>query len=197
MASTNKDSKQFLQFFVDNYIKKLTLLRQVFGIKYLIIVKYIEAPKELTIEKFYQCKDFINKYQTYLELSLTSYTSYSYLCDIMDIFELYFGGKHEYDRVADILKKIHEPHITKALIKLNKNYSYFFPGTSIPASVSFYDIYIRIEFYPIDKFFYRLIYNEYNWSLYKIVDNFSIETLFNTVAIEKIIVYFGSILRKS
>ena len=197
MVSTDKDSKQFLQLFVDDYIKKLILLRYVFGIKYLIIIKYIEVPKKLTIEKFYQCEKFIDKYSTYLELSFNKCVSYNYLCDIMNIFELYFGGKSEYNKVSDILKKIHEPHIMKGLVKLNKNYPIFFPKTTIDTTVSFYKLSVFRELFLTDTYFYRLSYNNYNWSLYKIINYSICEILFTSVAIEKIIVYFRLILRKS
>ena len=216
VINVNKDSKEFLQLFINDYIKKLTLLRHIFGINYLIILKYIEGPKKITLEKFNQCREFINKYNVYLNSCLNRNESFLRINDVMHIFELYFGGKHELKKFEDILKKIHEPYITKGLIKLNKNYPNFFPETMIPASISYYFIHVNIEFLFTDEYFYRLIYNNYNWSLYKIIYsssskmlfnnvaikkiatvlNSSSKMLFNTVAIEKILVYFHSILRK-
>ena len=195
MYSINKDSKQFLQQFVDDYIKKLILLRHVFGIKYLIIIKYIEPPKKLTIEKFYKCREFIDSYSSCLDLSIRNNGIRNYLSDIMDIFEPYFGGKFEYNKIADVLKKIHEPHIIKGLIKLNKKYPIVFPRTKIPATVSFYNLYVSMEFSHTDEYYHRLTYHDYNWSLYQIINN-TCKILFNTVFIEKIIIYLRHIIRK-
>ena len=86
------------------------------------------------------------------------------------------------------------PHITKGLSKLNKIYPNIFPK-KWPSTVFFYKLYFNIEFSNTGEYFYRLMYRDYNWSFYKIINN-TCETLFNTVAIEKILVYFHSILRK-
>ena len=196
MCTINIDSKQFLQLFIDDYIKKLTLLHYVFGTNYLIIIKYIEPPKKLTIEKFYQCKNFIDNYKIKLNLYFNKNIVHNNLNSIMDIFELYFGGKLEYDKISDILKKIHEPYITQGLIKLNKSYPIIFPRTKIPGRVSFYDLSVVIEFNITKKYFYRLSYNNYNWSLYKIINN-TCEILFNYIDIETIIIYLNSTLKKS
>lgn len=193
--SIHKDSKQFLQQFNDDYIKKLILLRHIFGIKYLIIIKYMETPKKLTIEKFYKCREFIDNYSIRLNLSFNENAIHNYLSDIMNIFEPYFGGKLEYDKIADILKKIHDPHITKGLIKLNKKYPIVFPRTKIPATVLFYNLYVSIEFSHTDDYYYRLTYHDYNWSLYQIINN-TCKILFNTVSIEKIIIHCRYIISK-
>ena len=194
MCSVDRDTKQFLQFFVDDYINKLILLRHIFKIEYLIIVKYMEPPKQLTIEKFHQCKVFIDYYNDILDLYVDKYIIYDYICNAIDIIKLYFGGRTEYNKIENILKNIHDPHITKGLSKLNKIYPNIFPKTW-PSTVFFYKLYFNIEFSNTSEYFYRLIYRDYNWSLYKIINN-TCETLFNTVAIEKILVYFHSILRK-
>ena len=165
----------------------------MFGMNYLVILKYIEPPKELTIEKFYQCAYFIDKYEIYLNMFVTMNECYNHLCNVMNIFESYFGGIIEYNKVADILKKIHESHITKGYVKLNKEYPIIFQNTMIESIVSFYKLSVIEEFYNTDKYFYRLEYNDYNWSLYKVTYYTSVETLFKTVSIEKIIVYFRSL----
>ena len=198
MVFIDKDSKQFLQFFVNEYIKKLILLYHLFESNYLVILKFIEVPKKLTIEKFYQCEKFIDNYKIYLtSLSLNRDEIYDYIDIIMEIFESYFGGKNEYCKITNILKKIHNPHIVKGFIKLNKSYPIFFPNKiEHNIKVWSYKLYVFKELYITDMCFYRLIYNNYNWSLCKITDYETCEMLFNSVAIEKIIVYFHSILRK-
>ena len=88
MCSVDRDTKQFLQFFVDDYINKLILLRHIFKIEYLIIVKYMEPSKQLTIEKFHQCKVFIDYYNDILDLHFNKCIVYDYICNAIDIIKV-------------------------------------------------------------------------------------------------------------
>ena len=171
MCSIDKDTKRFLQFFVDEYIKKLILLHKVFNVEYTIIVKYMDPPRKFTIEKFHHCKTFIDEYTNILESYFDSNTAYLCVHDVMDIIKLFFGGQEEHNKIVRISKKIHNPHLIKGYTKLNKFYSNFFPtNNELCVNSHYYCVkwFTEFNFNEYESTFYRLRYENYNWTLSKL-----------------------------
>ena len=211
MFSAETDSKEFLQIFVDNCIKKLIILRRVFKLNiYSIIVKYIDKPKDFTMEKYNSCSHFIDNYNIRLNLSFSINYSYYYLSKIRKIIALYFGGKNKYNELVNICwRDIHRPYIIEGLTELNKVYPKCFPN-NYPNILSFYNLRFHyiFDFPPrncrelsiIHYTQYSLNYINYNlWSLVaetslpENIDHKPGKILCDNVNIEEIITYFQSI----
>lgn len=211
MFCSEIDSKKFLQLFVDNYIKTLILLRKIFKINISsIIIKYIEKPKEFSIEKYNCCKQFINDYNKQLDLSYSTNYSYYFLNKLKKEIGLYFGGENKYNELINIYwNDIHKPLIIQGLIELNKFHPIIFPKKH-PYLYIYNMAYSYVFEYPPINYYtefqiiryiqYRLTYIEYNkWTL--IAENSYINIQHNAgkifcdkVNIEEILAYLLSLL---
>ena len=211
MFSAENDSKEFLQIFVNNYFKKLILLHRVFNINiYSIIIKYIEPPKEFTLEKYNSCKYFIDNYDKRLNLYFSINYSYYYLSKIKKIISLYFNEENNYNKLVNIYwRYINRPYIIKGLNKLNEVYPKIFPY-DYSSILSFYNLRFHYIFeFPSRNYKDQTIiyYNQYslnyiNYNSWTLIAENSLsiniehlpnKILCNNVNIEEIIIYFQSI----
>ena len=208
MFSADTDSKEFLQVFVNNYIKKIMLLQKIFKKNICnIIITYIATSREYTIEKYNICNEFLDDYNNRLNISFSINYSYYYLNKIINSIELYFGGKEKYNELNNIYwRDIHRPHIIQGFIELNKTYPKNFLNT-YPNILSLYNKRFCCTFnfpsvtYPSTYYIeYSLHYINYNlWTLKAErsqpinIEHKAGKILCDKVSIQEIIIYFQSI----
>ena len=155
---------EFLNIFINDYFRKAYLLEHMFNNQYENIVKYLDSPNNLDINKYNKCAKFFNKYSDYLD-DQYGFDGYEYLCIAMSKVLEFFGGYDEYNKMLKYSEKIHHEHIGRGLAKLHKIYPKIVPKFK-KATTCFFKSYMTIDFhYNDEKATYMLIYINKYWTL--------------------------------
>ena len=155
---------EFLNIFINDYFRKAYLLEYVFNNQYENIVKYLDSPNNLDINKYNKCAKFFNKYSDYLD-DQYGFDGYEYLCIAMSKVLEFFGGNDMYNKMVKYSEKIHHKHIGQGLAKLHKIYPKIIPKFK-KVSTCFFKSYMVIDFhYNDEKATYMLIYFNKYWTL--------------------------------